>query len=89
MPDEGGIEFLRDITTTARHPQVIMMSALRDREIARQAMKLGAFDYILKPIDLESLSASITGGNAGLTRPPLWRLLCPLQMLIFQRGACL
>lgn len=60
MPEEGGIELLRDIMRKARHPQVIMISALRDREIARQAMKLGAFDYILKPIDLESLSASIT-----------------------------
>jgi DNA-binding NtrC family response regulator len=60
LPDRGGIEVLREILKRNPAPQVIMMSGLADREIARQALKLGTFDYILKPVDLNSLNAAVS-----------------------------
>ena len=34
---------------------VIIMTAVADREIARQAMRIGAFDYIVKPFDFGAM----------------------------------
>ena len=36
-----------------------MMTAVTDREIAKQTLNAGAFDYVLKPFDLDSMEASI------------------------------
>src|SRR5262249_25103443 len=59
-PVMGGMEALSHIMSLEQHPSVIMMTAVADREIARQAMKTGAFDYILKPFDFAAIEASIT-----------------------------
>jgi DNA-binding NtrC family response regulator len=59
MPVMGGIEALNQIMAQDLHPSVIMMTAVADREIARQAIKNGAFDYILKPFDFTAIESSI------------------------------
>jgi DNA-binding response OmpR family regulator len=60
MPVMGGMEALGHIMSFEKHPSVIMLTAVADREIARQAMKIGAFDYVLKPFDFAVIEASIT-----------------------------
>jgi DNA-binding response OmpR family regulator len=60
MPRLGGIETLSRITQRKRHPCVIMISGIADELIARQAVKLGAFGYIVKPPDLTEVGATIS-----------------------------
>ncbi|MBW1863534.1 MAG: hypothetical protein JRJ02_14360, partial [Deltaproteobacteria bacterium] len=39
---------------------VIMTTAVTNEEIAKRAMKLGAYDYITKPLDLNYLETVLT-----------------------------
>lgn len=60
MPGLDGLAVLRELRT--RHPciPVLMMSATDDREIIREAVRLGAKDYIHKPIDNKILEHKCT-----------------------------
>jgi two-component system response regulator AtoC len=49
MPRMDGLEFLKEIQKTAVDATVIVMSAYGTVDIAIEAMKLGAYDYISKP----------------------------------------
>ncbi len=49
MPRMDGSEFLREIQKTGTEATIIMMSAYGTVDIAIEAMKLGAYDYISKP----------------------------------------
>jgi len=51
MPEMDGIETLREVKT--RHPltEVIMLTGHGTVEMAVQGMKLGAFDFLMKPAD--------------------------------------
>ncbi|HDH06642.1 MAG TPA: sigma-54-dependent Fis family transcriptional regulator [Nitrospirae bacterium] len=51
MPGMNGIEALKEIRKRMRNIPVIMMTAFSDSAIAIEAMKEGAFDYLLKPFD--------------------------------------
>ena len=55
MPGMDGIETLTEIKK--RHPliEVIMLTGHGSTESAVQGMKLGAFDYLLKPADFDDL----------------------------------
>jgi DNA-binding response OmpR family regulator len=77
MPRMGGLEALRQIMMGPVHPDVIMMTAVTDREIAKQTLNLGAFDYVLKPFDLNSMEASIVAclGYADYHKRPWWKRL--------------
>jgi DNA-binding response OmpR family regulator len=55
MPGMGGIEALKEIKKMAPKTGVIMVSAVGDEETAKKTMELGAYDYILKPFDLNYL----------------------------------
>jgi DNA-binding NtrC family response regulator len=59
MPDIGGIDLLR--ATKELHPQteVIMMTAFANEETAREAVKLGAFNFIYKPFDNDLLKVIV------------------------------
>jgi len=52
MPDMGGLIFLSKIGNKI---PVIMITAYASIETARKAFKLGAFDYLVKPFDIEEL----------------------------------
>jgi CheY-like chemotaxis protein len=59
MPDMGGVETLKELKMRNKHAGVIMMSGFADREIIRQAFKLGAFDVLPKPLTLSELEGDI------------------------------
>jgi len=59
LPGRGGMEVLREIHKKNPRTGVIMLSGLADREIARQAIKLGAFDYLTKPPDFPALQSTL------------------------------
>src|SRR5262245_35121251 len=48
MADMSGIDFLRELRTTHFNGQFILLTAFATAETAIQALKMGAFDYILK-----------------------------------------
>ncbi|HUU80142.1 MAG TPA: response regulator [Acidobacteriota bacterium] len=59
MPGMDGVEVLREIKR--RHPlvEVIMLTGYATVESAIEGMKLGAFDYLMKPCDMEQLISKV------------------------------
>jgi len=59
MPGLSGTDALPTIRAVAPRAVVIMVSATEDAATAKRALAYGAFDYVVKPIDLQYLSRSI------------------------------
>ena len=55
MPGRSGLEVLREIKEKDPKALVILMTAFGTTETAIEAMKYGAFDYILKPFDIPQM----------------------------------
>ncbi|UVT16079.1 MAG: sigma-54-dependent Fis family transcriptional regulator [Nitrospira sp.] len=53
MPGMGGIEFLRQLKDKWSDTEVVVMTAFGSIDTAVEAMRLGAYDYLTKPIDRE------------------------------------
>lgn len=59
MPEIGGLECLRRIKMMSPDTIVVVISGLQDEQIARQAIRRGAFDYVTKPFDLAYLQENL------------------------------
>jgi DNA-binding NtrC family response regulator len=59
LPDANGIDVLAQIQTHENPAKVIMMTAFQDMETTIQAMKLGAYDYIHKPLDVDKVEQAV------------------------------
>ena len=59
LPDGNGIEVMGDLKSIDSKPQVILMTGFSDIRTAVKAMKLGAFDYITKPVNPDELKLLI------------------------------
>ena len=59
LPDQGGIDILRQIRGIDPSVPVIMMTAYGEVETAVDAMKIGAYDFVLKPFALDKLRVAI------------------------------
>ncbi|MGA8265578.1 MAG: sigma-54 dependent transcriptional regulator [Ignavibacteriaceae bacterium] len=59
MPGLNGIETLKRIKQIDENLPVIMLSAQGNIEVAVEALKMGAFDYFQKPIDMQKLEPAI------------------------------
>jgi DNA-binding NtrC family response regulator len=57
MPELTGLDLIRELSTqpVSERPQIIMMTAHATIESAIEAMKLGAFDYLQKPFEVDEL----------------------------------
>ncbi|MCA2004869.1 MAG: sigma-54 dependent transcriptional regulator [Ignavibacterium sp.] len=55
MPDKTGIEVLEEVKRINPEISFVLMTAYGTIENAVKAMRLGAYDYLSKPIDLEEL----------------------------------
>lgn len=62
MPNISGRELLPKILENFPEMPVIIITAINNVESAVECMKLGAFDYLVKPIDDERLISSIKRG---------------------------
>jgi len=60
MPKMDGLELLKNIKGTRPEVMVILMTAYGSIETAVEAMRIGANDYITKPIDLNELLIHIS-----------------------------
>ena len=59
MPRMGGIELLRYIRQRTIDLDVIVFTAYATVETAREALKLGAFDYLTKPVSVDDLERTV------------------------------
>jgi DNA-binding NtrC family response regulator len=60
MPGMDGIETLAEIKKRYPLIEVIMLSGHADVESAIEGMKQGAFDYLMKPCDIDQIVAKVT-----------------------------
>ncbi|QEM67997.1 response regulator [Geobacter sp. FeAm09] len=60
MPDEDGITFLGDIHQRRPHTPIVIMTGYAQFQVAVNAIKNGAFDFISKPFDLPYLQNVVT-----------------------------
>jgi DNA-binding NtrC family response regulator len=59
LPGMDGLESLKAIKQAHPETTVIMMTAYEDVKSVIMAMKLGAFDYLIKPLDIDELEVII------------------------------
>jgi len=59
MPGMNGMDTLREIKKLEPDTVVIMVTAVSDDELAKSSLRLGAFDYITKPINLDYLETCL------------------------------
>ena len=59
MPGLGGIELLRKIVDLYPETVVIIVSGVNRTQRVTDAIRVGAFDYLIKPLELEVLSLAV------------------------------
>jgi len=64
MPGLGGIQLMRMIRERNPEQQMVLLTGHGSTQDAEEGMRLGAFDYVMKPIRLENL-VSILQAAAG------------------------
>ena len=55
MPEMDGFDLIRGVCALPEAPHVVMITAFGSIETAIRAVKLGAYDYITKPFEIEEL----------------------------------
>ena len=55
MPGMDGIQALKEIKKLHPLIEVVMLTGHASVEVAIQGMELGAFDYLMKPVDIDDL----------------------------------
>lgn len=61
MPGANGLEVLRYIKKNSSQTEVVIMTGMSDISMAVEAMKLGAKEYLTKPIDMDQLVPQLRG----------------------------
>ncbi len=63
MPGMDGVEALQKIKALKPKLEVVMLTAHANVEVAMRGMELGAFDYLMKPVELDDLLYKIQDAN--------------------------
>ena len=61
MPKLDGLEVLRRLKNTGVGSAVVVLTAYQSVELAREAVKLGALDYLPKPFEREQVLGAVRG----------------------------
>jgi DNA-binding NtrC family response regulator len=64
LPDIDGIEVLRQLKAIDSDPTVLMLTALNDARLAVEALREGATDYLIKPVNNDDLLARLRYSTA-------------------------
>jgi len=59
LPDINGLEVLENLSASSQKPIVIVITAHGSVDMAVEAMRLGAFDFLQKPFDAERLRVTV------------------------------
>jgi DNA-binding NtrC family response regulator len=70
IPDGSGFDVLRVAQAHAPGTRVVMMTAYANVPDAVAAMKLGAFDYIAKPVDADEIALVVARAAAAAANEP-------------------
>jgi len=70
LPDGTGMELLQKIRAEEPEQAIIMMTGKHDLELAIEAIKTGAADFIHKPLQTKTLQATVDKVLAGHAREP-------------------
>lgn len=62
MPETSGVELLPQLLARDADLAIIMLTAIDEPRTAIECLKLGAYDYLIKPVDLEELELSLQHG---------------------------
>ncbi|MBA3888664.1 MAG: sigma-54-dependent Fis family transcriptional regulator, partial [Acidobacteria bacterium] len=68
MPEVGGLDVLRALREADANCQAVLMTGYASVDTAIDAIKLGAMDYLSKPLDFGRLSLLLTGVREDLER---------------------
>ena len=63
MPGMDGIETLRALKRQHPLTEVIMLTGHASLEVAIEGMELGAFDYLMKPVEIDDLLYKLQDAN--------------------------
>ena len=59
MPGMSGLDMIPHVKSSAPNTVVVMISGMQTVESAIDALRLGAFDYVMKPFDLRQVEAVV------------------------------
>ena len=59
MPDTSGVDLLPKVLAQDPDLAILMLTAIDEPRTAIECLKLGAYDYLIKPVDLEELELSL------------------------------
>src|SRR4029079_2540900 len=60
LPDGSGIDLLKDKTASAAATEVVVITGHASVDSAVQALRMGAADYLTKPVDIARLRTVLT-----------------------------
>ena len=55
LPDSNGLDLLANLKETDPNVEIIMVTAVNDVQAAVKAIKLGAYEYIIKPFVVDEV----------------------------------
>ena len=70
MPGLSGLEVLKRIKTRWPQLPVILLTGHGAKKEGDEGMRMGAFAYLMKPVQIDELILKIHEAVAGLTEPP-------------------
>jgi DNA-binding NarL/FixJ family response regulator len=73
------LERLNGLAPRLGHIPFVFLTALSDRDSELRARRLGADDYVTKPIDFDMLETIINARMAGVARNDVWPKLAMLN----------
>jgi DNA-binding NtrC family response regulator len=68
MPGMDGIELMRRLKGMGRDVEVVILTGHGDMQTAIESLRLGASDFLVKPIDVDSLKKAIQAALEKLSR---------------------
>ncbi len=68
MPEVDGLSMIKETKQLLPGSKIIILTGYRDFEYIQEAIRLGAFDYLLKPSKIEDLTAIVNKAIAELQR---------------------
>lgn len=87
LPDQSGLDALRRLKSKAITASVVMISGQEDVQVVVEAMRLGAIDYLVKPLDGHKVLATVAlASRAGRLERENRRLQQELQQRTGRHG---
>jgi DNA-binding NtrC family response regulator len=86
MPGMDGIETLREIKKIYPLVEVIMLTGHATIETAVEGMRLGAFDYLMKPCEIEELLAKVNEAKEKKSRHEQKIMDARMKEITLRRG---